>query len=503
MATPKRHSPGARRHAIVVAGMHRSGTSVLAGVLHRLGAALPATLLPANENNPRGYHESRLICEFHDAVLAEAGSGWSRVEGPDPTWFSSKQAAAREDELAALVSSEFGEQEVMLIKDPRVCRVLPLWSRVLTGLEIRAHYLIPVRDPRAVAASLERASQIPEHIGRLLWLDHILAAERETRGQTRAFVSQEALERDWRGTLMRAIEQAEIPLPTATRERSADIDAYLAWNGASTAASDPLHPWLDDTLSTMRRACEDTEVDTIALDRMRDAFHEAEAAFGPALAAAQVALETDRAKLNDRDHRVTDLESELEALRARRREQQAQLERRHEEAEALRKTIELLTKLTIDHTREPDRPASAELRASLEAIQKAAPADIPGLASTAALFADLHQRIAGHERERQWRADEIARLARDTADAKTQLTQARRERDAAETQRAALRDRVAELSLHVENQQRDTRLLQAQSATTERECLRLEAELARLLEERSKSPGALADLLRRIRGSSG
>ncbi|MCP5043045.1 MAG: sulfotransferase family protein, partial [bacterium] len=62
MTEANRPKTSKRRHAIVVAGMHRSGTSALAGVLHRPGAELPATPLPPNENNPDGYAESRVIC---------------------------------------------------------------------------------------------------------------------------------------------------------------------------------------------------------------------------------------------------------------------------------------------------------------------------------------------------------------------------------------------------------------------------------------------------------
>ena len=46
-----------KRRAIIVLGMHRSGTSALAGVLGLLGARLPARQLPANFANPKGYFE--------------------------------------------------------------------------------------------------------------------------------------------------------------------------------------------------------------------------------------------------------------------------------------------------------------------------------------------------------------------------------------------------------------------------------------------------------------
>jgi len=55
--TKKRFSPKSR-NAVVVLGMHRSGTSALAGVLARLGCDLPQTLMPTNDFNAKGYYES-------------------------------------------------------------------------------------------------------------------------------------------------------------------------------------------------------------------------------------------------------------------------------------------------------------------------------------------------------------------------------------------------------------------------------------------------------------
>ena len=47
------------RTAVLVLGMHRSGTSSVAGALIRLGGAAPLTLMPPHETqNPRGFWES-------------------------------------------------------------------------------------------------------------------------------------------------------------------------------------------------------------------------------------------------------------------------------------------------------------------------------------------------------------------------------------------------------------------------------------------------------------
>ena len=62
--------------ALVVLGMHRSGTSALTGMLHRLGVALGEHLMPATNDNPRGYWEHADIVKVHERLMAALG--WER-----------------------------------------------------------------------------------------------------------------------------------------------------------------------------------------------------------------------------------------------------------------------------------------------------------------------------------------------------------------------------------------------------------------------------------------
>jgi len=41
--------------ALLILGMHRSGTSSLAGAMVRLGGAAPLNLLPPADDNPKGF----------------------------------------------------------------------------------------------------------------------------------------------------------------------------------------------------------------------------------------------------------------------------------------------------------------------------------------------------------------------------------------------------------------------------------------------------------------
>ena len=59
-----------QRPAILVLGMHRSGTSAAAGTLYHLGVAFGSKLLEPAPDNPRGFFEHVDICDVHEELLA-------------------------------------------------------------------------------------------------------------------------------------------------------------------------------------------------------------------------------------------------------------------------------------------------------------------------------------------------------------------------------------------------------------------------------------------------
>ena len=64
------------RAAILVLGMHRSGTSALTWLLGRLGAALPSDAIAASGDNARGYWESQALVKADDQLLRVLRSSW-------------------------------------------------------------------------------------------------------------------------------------------------------------------------------------------------------------------------------------------------------------------------------------------------------------------------------------------------------------------------------------------------------------------------------------------
>ena len=192
------------RRALLVLGMHRSGTSALTRVLNFHGAALPATLLPANSGNETGYWESPAVNHFHDEILGAWGSPWD-----DPLWFSrgalpAETMRGHAARLAALIATEFGDASLIVVKDPRLCRLLSLWQQALALLEIQPYAVIMVRHPMESAASMRRRDAMPEGVGLLLWLQYVLAAEEGSRRLPRATLFFDQLLADPAGEIGRA-----------------------------------------------------------------------------------------------------------------------------------------------------------------------------------------------------------------------------------------------------------------------------------------------------------
>ena len=68
------------QHAVVVLGMHRSGTSALAGMLGLAGLAMPRTLLAPSSGNERGLWESESVKSFNEDLLRDLATTWHGVE---------------------------------------------------------------------------------------------------------------------------------------------------------------------------------------------------------------------------------------------------------------------------------------------------------------------------------------------------------------------------------------------------------------------------------------
>ena len=214
--------------AILVLGMHRSGTSALTRVLNLLGAQLGSRLMPAvSGNNENGFWENQDAVDINEQLLAGLGRHWHDVREMPPGWMQSEAAARARVAIEALLRREFAAAPLWALKDPRLCRLAPLWLEALQRLDIAARIVLTVRCPDEVAASLRARDGWAEPLSRLMWLQHMREAELATRAYRRTVVEYAELLSDWRGVARRIAAQVELDWPVPVEDAAPAVAAFL------------------------------------------------------------------------------------------------------------------------------------------------------------------------------------------------------------------------------------------------------------------------------------
>ena len=190
MNSKQNTSATTRNTAVIVLGMHRSGTSALAGLLHELGIAMGPSLMSGRaDENEKGFWEHEKIVSIHDRLLAHFGSGWSDPVPLPQDWFTRDFSRQCQDEICRVLEEDFGSHPLWALKDPRMCRLMPLWMPVFDRLDINPLFLCIVRNPLEVAASLQRRDSLANDHALLLWLQYNLEALESTAGYRRRFLT--------------------------------------------------------------------------------------------------------------------------------------------------------------------------------------------------------------------------------------------------------------------------------------------------------------------------
>ena len=65
---------------LIIAGFHRSGTSLVSQLLHHAGLFLGYDLMGATFSNPHGHFEDIQAYELHQQILADNGRTWLVTE---------------------------------------------------------------------------------------------------------------------------------------------------------------------------------------------------------------------------------------------------------------------------------------------------------------------------------------------------------------------------------------------------------------------------------------
>lgn len=311
------------RHAIVVLGMHRSGTSALAGILARLGCDLPVATMPANEFNPKGFYESLKVYNMNDAILTSGGSRWDDWQAFNPDWIKSPKGDEFLDRGAEVLSEEYGKSRLFVLKDPRICRLMPFWTQLFQGQNIQPVYVLTHRNPLEVSRSLEEREGWSLAAGLLLWLRHVLEAEAGSRGAVRCFTSYDRLLAGWAGVMTKIQNSTGIHFPRFSGSVVDDVDDFLSSDlrhsveGAEAVVDNPMiSRWVGGTFDILERWADQGELeeDYALLDQIRAEFEISAPVFGRLISAMQAQITRGEAALEEMKATAESRDAELTAL---------------------------------------------------------------------------------------------------------------------------------------------------------------------------------------------
>lgn len=236
---------------VLVLGMHRSGTSVLARGLRVLGVALGEDLLPAHPCNPKGFFEDAGLYAFNKALLCRLGLTWQSPQGPEAG--DLRRLALGPSGVAALellhVKSRAGT--VLGLKDPRLSRLLPFWRPVLAASGLRTHCVISLRHPESVAHSLRQRNGLDAENGQALWLAHMLDVLEGSAGLPRLLADYDLLLREPERQIRRLAHF--LGLPPDARELALFANGFLDRNLCHHSRANALPPAAGSSASLAAR----------------------------------------------------------------------------------------------------------------------------------------------------------------------------------------------------------------------------------------------------------
>ena len=278
---------------LVIFGMHRSGTSLLAKLCNLAGAALPEAIIGASESNQAGHWEPRRMAEYNDEILVELGRSWDDFRDIEMT---PRQERDYVEQLKYLIQDDYKDAPHIVLKEPRSSRFVKPTLQALGELGYRVCPVHAIRHPIEVAHSLKSRDEIADRFGGLYWLRYVLDVEQGLRDTDHRVVSySDALERP-EETVLGLYDHFNLPLDEATLAEG--VGAFVqpdlrhheahSWTGAPAYYRDWVRPVYEalkgsapaapsgDDFSVIDQVSADLSASAKALHDLRSGVREAE-----------------------------------------------------------------------------------------------------------------------------------------------------------------------------------------------------------------------------------
>tara|TARA_Y100000817_G_scaffold151475_1_gene118435 strand:- start:29 stop:763 length:735 start_codon:yes stop_codon:yes gene_type:complete len=156
---------------VIVLGMHRSGTSAIAGILH-----LNKIIMGSKDNfkpkplpqNPKGFYENYDFRKINDKILNDVNYKVKSLNYNIPIPLPRKKI---ESKMEYLIKKQIEQYSYWGWKDPRTCLTLDHWLNIILKYKKKddIKIIFTIRDPLAVANSLKKRDGLDIHSGLKLW----------------------------------------------------------------------------------------------------------------------------------------------------------------------------------------------------------------------------------------------------------------------------------------------------------------------------------------------
>jgi hypothetical protein len=154
---------------VCIAGMHRSGTSMITRMLKMCGMYLgeDQDMMPAQKDNPEGFWENLLFVRLNDRILSEFGGGWDYPPSYPNSWECRQEMQPYLKEAMDLIR-RFGARPRWGWKDPRNSLTFQFWRHAVPNLKA----IVCLRNPLDVVSSLQTRSNNSYAFCTNLWLTY-------------------------------------------------------------------------------------------------------------------------------------------------------------------------------------------------------------------------------------------------------------------------------------------------------------------------------------------
>ncbi|MEQ1940715.1 glycoside hydrolase family 99-like domain-containing protein [Mesorhizobium sp. CN5-321] len=295
---------------------------------------MPQRLMGAAEGNDAGHWEPYRLVAYNEQFLQGLHSSWHDWRPLDLTGLSFERKADARKDILKIIEDDYGNAKLFVVKDPRICRFPTFFMETLEEAGIDVSPILIFRNPLEVFSSLEaRKAFWPEGFsmadGALLWLSHVLEAERSSRGYKRTLVTYDALLGNWRDAVSKVAKETKIRFPASSDEVAPLVDEFLSEGlrhhakSAAEVAIDPvLRGWCSEAFEALIKlsANPGAKDPQQTLDRIYFEFRRAlpilENLLATARSHAQSAVETERELRRQSDQQRDELNGKAEELAA-------------------------------------------------------------------------------------------------------------------------------------------------------------------------------------------